>query len=281
MRVDVSEIKTFRNCKRQWMLSSRNKFHIRPKVTPTALSMGTKFHESLHRLYLGNSVDSVLAKLESEIVPDEIALIAMIKGYAEEVLPLDLEKYKVLDVEHYFEFPIAPDINVCGSIDMIVIDKETNQIFGFEHKTAKNYRDDNFLWMDEQPRVYTKALQEYIKKYNETHEPATLGGIYINEVKKLLRKFDYRRTLCVYKEADLNNFLKGFYTSCKDCHEAVNSSMYLYTPQPNFMGCKLCDFQTICQTYMYDDISEEQLLDEFQDEFEKRDKDHLDEKVLE
>ena len=52
MKVDVSEIKTFKACKRQWQLTSRNKFHLRPMITPPAFAFGTIFHEALAQLYL-------------------------------------------------------------------------------------------------------------------------------------------------------------------------------------------------------------------------------------
>lgn len=304
MRVDVSEIKSYRACKRSWLLSSRNRFHLRPIVTPSVFAFGTIFHEALHMLYMNVSLEKTMDMVTREMNPEtDVALLAMVPGYFENVLPADLERFKVLDIEHKFEFPVpgVEDLQVCGSIDMICIDKTTNEIFGFEHKTAKNYRKDNFLWMDEQPRVYTIALQAYVEEYNQrqwkhyaeelakfengeiAEEPAapeiaTLGGIYINEVKKLLRKFDYKRTLCVYAEDDLKNFMEGFFGSCLQCKHSVDTND-VAIPQPSFMGCQMCNFQTICETYKYSTLVEDVVLDEFSEEFVKRDTDHLDEKV--
>lgn len=306
MRVDVSEIKSYRACKRSWKLGSRNGFHLRPRVTPTVFAFGTIFHEALHMMYMNVSLEKTMEMVTREMNPDtDVALIAMVQGYYANVIPYDLEKYKVLDIEHQFSFPVpgVEDLNVCGSIDMICLDKETNQIFGFEHKTAKNYRDDNFLWLDEQPRVYTVALQKYVAEYNAKQEakyleewdawdtkfqepdqepqkpvPATLGGIYINEVKKLLRKFDYKRSLCVYAADDLKNFMDGFFQTCIQCQHSVETDD-VAIPQPNYMGCKMCNFRAICETYKYSTLVEDVVLDEFSEEFVKRDSDHLDEKV--
>lgn len=336
MRVDVSEIKTFKACKRQWQLSSRNKFHLAPRVAPPQFAFGTLFHESLAQLYLGVSLEKVMAMVRREMRSDtDAALLAMIPGYYEKVLPDDLDRFKVLDIEHHFEiapttsdgeylFPLEPvvdkttgevqydssgnpcmqpSLTVCGSIDMIVLDKTSNQIYGFEHKTCKNFRDESYLWMDEQPRVYTWALQQYIQEYNDRRyrqyqdaycewqqtgapetlepampEPATLGGVYLNEVKKLLRQFQYKRTLCKYSKEDLDNFMQSFFEDCVSCKHAVQSNSPAY-PKPGYFSCGGCAFKTICTTYMYENINKEEVLEEFEEEFMERAEDHLEEKT--
>lgn len=288
MRVDVSEIKTYKTCKRQWKLSSRNQFHLRPCVTPPQFNLGTMFHEALHSLYLGVPLEKVMEIVKNDMTENEVALLAMIPGYAKEVLPGDLERFKVLDIEHKFEFVpctrdgevIDDEITVCGSIDMICLEKETNKVYGFEHKTAKNFRDTSFLWMDEQPRVYTFALMQYIDKLNEKegYQKYTLGGVYINEVKKLLRKFSYQRTLCTYPDDDLDNFMEAFFGSCCAVKNSVDNDD-VAAPTPGYFQCQMCSFKGICETYMYSTLNKEQLLAEFQDEFVEREEDHLDEKV--
>lgn len=319
MRVDVSEIKTFKACKRQWQLSSRNRFHLTPRVAPPQLALGTIFHEALAQLYLGVSLDKVMEMVRKEMSNDsDGALLAMIPGYYNNVLPGDLDRFKVLDIEHHFEFipttsdgePLfpfnyvidetgeivgEPALTICGSIDMICLDVEQNKIYGFEHKTCKNFRDESYLWMDEQPRVYTWALQKYVEEYNakryDTYledvlngynvvepEPATLGGIYLNEVKKLLRNFQYHRTLCIYSDEDLDNFMKSFFSTCSQLEHMVNNNDFA-APQPNYFTCQMCTFRTICSTYMYNNLDKETVLEEFQEEFVEREEDHLDEKM--
>lgn len=336
MRVDVSEIKTFKTCRRQWELSSRNKFHLRPIVTPPQFALGTIFHESLAQLYLGVSLDKVMEMVRREMQTDnDAALLAMIPGYYKNVLPGDLDRFTVLDIEHHFDiapttsegeylFPVehavdtktgeyqyddngnpvmVPSLTICGSIDMIVLDKFQNKIYGFEHKTCKNFRDESYLWMDEQPRVYTWALKEYIRNYNERQyqkyvtaweewdatcqepelepakpEPATLGGVYLNEVKKLLRQFQYQRTLCTYTDEDLDHFMQAFFTDCTACKHAVDNNSYA-APKPSYFNCGMCSFKTICSTYMYAPLNESEVMEEFQEEFVKREEDHLEEKT--
>ena len=312
MKVDVSEIKTFKACRRQWQLSSRNRFHMRPIVTPPQFALGTIFHESLAQLYLGVSLDKVMAMVRREMKTDnEAALLAMIPGYYNKVLPGDLDRFTVLDIEWHFEVPpttsdgehlfpiehkidkvtgelcydgngdpiVEPSLVVCGSIDMIVVDKAEGKIYGFEHKTCKNFRDESFLWMDEQPRVYTWALQYYIRNYNEKHgTDYTLGGVYLNEVKKLLRQFQYQRTLCTYTDEDLDHFMQAFFFDCNSCKHAVDNNSYA-APKPSYFGCGNCSYKTICSTYMYAPLSEADVLEEFKEEFVKREEDHLEEKA--
>ena len=298
MRVDVSEIKTFKGCKRQWQLSSRNRFHLKPKAPQPQLLLGTLFHEALAQLYLGVSLDKVMDMIKKEMDPEnDNALLAMIPGYYKNVLPDDLDRYQVLDVEHHFEIsPILSDgtllfpdfedptksrLTICGSIDLVVLDILTNEIYGFEHKTCKDFRPETYMWMDEQPRVYTWALQEYVKRYNEKHpnaEPVTLGGVYMNEVKKLLRQFKHKRTKCTYTESDLDNFMMTFFGHCATCEQYVQGELFP-APNPDYMSCRMCSFQELCMTYMYSDLDKELILKEFVEEFEERTEDHLDEKA--
>ena len=312
MKVDVSEIKTFKSCRRQWQLSSRNKFHMRPIVTPPQFALGTIFHESLAQLYLGVPYDKVMEMVRREMQTDnDAALLAMIPGYYQKVLPGDLDRYRVLDIEHHFEiapktsdgeylFPLEPLVDkktgevqldgngkpimvssllVCGSIDMIVLDEAQNKIYGFEHKTCKSFRDESYLWMDEQPRVYTWALKEYVAAYNAKHGTnCELGGVYLNEVKKLLRNFQYQRTLCVYTDEDLDNFMQAFFEDCLSCKHAVDTNSYA-APKPSYFTCNMCSFKTICTTYMYANLDKAEVLDEFKEEFVERTEDHLEEKA--
>lgn len=312
MKVDVSEIKTFKACRRQWQLSSRNKFHMRPIVTPPQFALGTIFHESLAQLYLGVPYEKVMEMVRREMQTDnDAALLAMIPGYYKNVLPGDLDRFRVLDIEHHFEiapktsdgeclFPMEPVVDkktgevqydgngnplmvsnllVCGSIDMIVLDEAQNKIYGFEHKTCKSFRDESYLWMDEQPRVYTWALKEYVAEYNAKHGTnCELGGVYLNEVKKLLRNFQYQRTLCTYTDEDLDNFMQAFFEDCLSCKHAVTTNSYA-APSPSYFNCNMCSFKTICTTYMYANLDKSEVLDEFKEEFVERTEDHLEEKA--
>ena len=323
MITDVSEIKEFRHCKRKWQLSSRNSFHLTPCVTPKAFKLGTVFHECLHKLYLGVDEEEVekycKEQLKDSDPKDATMILSMVRGYSRNVMPTD-ERFVPIDIEWHFQYSPyemldeagrdivsrlgidarLQDITIAGSIDMIALDQDTNQIWGFEHKTAKNFRNDVYLWMDEQPRVYFAALQLWVAEYNARElkrwqeqvaesekngcvappqPPAvTLGGVYINEVRKLIRAFETKRSALRYRDDDLRNFLISFVTSCAECHKYANNQFIPRNPEPDMMTCMTCQYNTICQTYQYQNIDLNELLDEFKLEYKVREDDHLNEK---
>lgn len=309
MRVDVSEIKFYRECKRKHQFSSRNRFHLRSTIPNPNLVFGTQFHEVLAMMYLGVGIDKILEWIDVEVT-DSLQwkiMNTMAQGYYNGPFQKDKDRYVVLDVEKSFNYPIgAIDDNmypvrafvkddndvwwgvdedgemheaicICGSIDMICIDVETGKLVGFEHKTAKNFRPEVYDLLDEQPRVYSWALKRILDDYhaqNKYLEVKETGPIYLNQVKKLQTKFDYHRSKCEYLEDDLHNFMHAFVRSVLQITDSTACN-----PEPGYMKCQMCDYADLCMHYGYADINKDELLSEFEGEFEVRDCDHLDEKA--
>lgn len=276
MRIDVSEVKAFRTCKRQWAFSSRNKLNLAPRVQPKALTFGTHFHECLHGLYTGATWEKVERYIDQnlEAQEDRKLLKNMISGYMKEVLPQDLEEYEVLDIEYRFNLGRWDGLQICGSIDMIARRKADNTIWGFEHKSAKTFKSDFMVDMDEQPALYTIALYRYIE---ERHPECKLGGIFFNEVKKLYTQFEWKRTPCVYSETYLESFLSSFLESCRGII-LESSVLRLPSPTPNVMNCKLCPFTKDCSYFGYSYPSDDKVKDHMRENFQVKEVDHLDEK---
>lgn len=310
MRVDVSEVKTYRECKRKHQFSSRNRFHLRSTIPNPNLVFGTQFHEVLAMMYMGTSIDKILEWINAE-VDDSVhwkVMDNMAKGYYEKVYKQDKDRYVVIDIEKSFNYPVgAIDDNmfpivkfiqdeenvwwgvdedgslheaicICGSIDMICIDVETGKLVGFEHKTAKNFRPEVYDLLDEQPRVYSWALKKILADYHAQGkylEVLETGPVYLNQVKKLQTKFDHHRTSCEYTEGDLYNFMHAFVNTVQH----IASDGHTCNPDPGFMKCQMCDYADLCMHYGYADIDKDDLLGEFEGEFEVRDCDHLDEKA--
>ena len=303
MRFDVSEMKTANECGRKWQLSSRNAFHMRPKVTNPNLSFGSLFHECLHTLYLGGNIDKVIQQAVQECEGDptqQKVIESMLRGYYDNVLIHDLEQYQVLDIEHSVKFYIPTlmvyddttgeldedkSVQVCGSIDMICVEKATHRVYGFEHKTASKFRPDIYIAVDEQPRVYFIELQNFVRQLNEEYYvkykeqgPYSVGGIYINEVKKVQRKFEYQRRLCYYGPTQVESFMHRLDFAGRKIR-AMRDGKIACNMSPSYMGCQMCDFAPICQMYGYGDLDKDTVLEEFVEEYEVRTEDHLDEKV--
>lgn len=284
MRVDISEIKTYRQCPRKWQFTSRNAYHMRPVVTPRHFTFGTIFHEALHQLYLGANPDKVLQWVGEQIDvannPGEAALLSMIRGYIDEVLPQDLERYEIIEVEHHFEEPLTENIKLCGSIDMIAYDREEQALVAFEHKTCKNFRTGAYLALDDQLRVYNWVLSR-MAIHDVKHNHPKCGGVILNETRKLLRKFENKRQIHNESSIELEEYVRSLKLPVLSL-ERTQAMLKIAAPQPcaDFMSCQMCEFNSICETYGTKRIPvEEQLLDEFQMEFQKRECDHLDEKA--
>lgn len=296
MRFDVSELKTASECGRKWMYSSRNAMHLRPKVMNNNLFFGSLFHECLHALYLGANPDKVVQQAVRECqgdVTQQKVITAMLTGYAHEVLPEDLARYQVVDIEHSVRFNtniIDPQdgkpVEVCGSIDMVCIEKATNLVWGFEHKTCSKFRPDIYIALDEQPRTYDIELQKFTDLLNKEYEfkhheegPYRVGGLYINEVKKVQRKFEYKRSTCRYSDAEREKFLYRLDRTAEKLIEMRDNEGSGCECSPGYMKCQMCDYASLCLTYRDQDVELPELLDEFAEEYEVRECDHLDEKV--
>lgn len=296
MRFDVSELKTANECGRKWMYSSRNAMHLRPKVQNDNLFFGSLFHECLHALYLGGNPDKIVEQAVRECQGDitmQKVITAMIRGYATEVLPDDLERYRVIDIEHSVHFTTSvidpkdgKPIEVCGSIDMVCIEKVTNLVWGFEHKTCSKFRPDIYIMLDEQPRTYDIELQKFADALNKEYEmkfhepgPYKVGGIFINEVKKVQRKFEYKRSKCCYSSIERENFKKKLDRMAAHLLEMREGNDGLCECSPGYLKCQMCDYASLCLTYRDMEVDLPELLEEFAEEYEVRECDHLDEKV--
>ena len=319
MKIDTSEIKTYRECHRKHEFSSRNRFHLRPIKPNDNLVFGTQFHEVLAMTYLGTSEDKILEWITREVTDPQANRMMnnMFEGYYHGPYQQDKERYVLVDVEKSFNYPIAINplaviddhtvnhepweykyienqwvaidstgelydaVCVCGSIDMVCIDTKTGKLVGFEHKTAKNFRPEVYDLLDEQPRVYSWALRKILDDYHaqgKLLEVTEVGPIYLNQVKKLLSKFDYQRVTCSYTDADLDNFMKLFVSDMYRIaiHEGDPEDSL---PTPGYMKCQMCDYADLCMHYGYADIQLDDLTKEFDGEFEVRDHDHLEEKT--
>jgi CRISPR/Cas system-associated exonuclease Cas4 (RecB family) len=291
MRVDVSEIKSMRACKRQHHITSRNAWKVAPKVKDENLIFGVIFHESMHALYAGGSaiVDQTIeaAVREFALPGDKKMIENMIRGYAEKVLPADLDDYWIIDIEHYFQLDnLLRGIEFAGSIDMLAIRKSDYALFGFEHKSAKNFKEEFLLKFDEQPRMYTLALKNIIEHIDDLKLPEALiphkkeihlGGILFNETRKLQTKFEHKRTLCTYTDADLEKFIHGISRTCAAIVVA-STNEELPDADPGMVKCSMCSCKNICEFYGYASPNKEEVLEEFKEEFMENETDHLDEK---
>lgn len=267
MLVDVSELKSYRDCHRKWALSSRNRMHLTAKKPATALVFGTAFHACLAQMY--EQVPVELQKYAEVLVQEDFdTLTNIVSRYALEVIPTDLDRFEVLAIEHKFRIPLSENITATGSIDAVLREKATGKIYGFEHKTCKNWRPEFYDLVDEQPQMYFAAI---IKDFGRC------DGIVINQVKKLKTKLENKRTYCSYSDEEISEFLKWVLVDAKEIQDKKTSNEYRCSP--SFMKCQMCDFQPLClEMRTNSDISvvTQDLMDIY--DFKIRERDHLEEK---
>jgi hypothetical protein len=250
-------------------------------------------------LYLGSPLEKVMDMINRELVdpPELKTMTNMIGGYANEVLGHDLEDHHIGKIEYKFNLKnLIEGVDVVGSIDMICFRKDNFKVVGFEHKSAKAFKKEHFIWLDEQPRMYYLVLQEIARQMNEKIWPFAIpievrqfiegGGVievdclYYNEVKKVQRVFEYQRIPMRYGEKEMEGFKKSFTSCCSAIKgRAKNDDTELPLPEPSFMGCQMCSFQNICHHFGYETPKQDAVMEEFVEEYAKREFDHLEEKT--
>jgi hypothetical protein len=139
--------------------------------------------------------------------------------------------------------------------------------------------------MDDQPKMYNLALAAYVDELNQRGDGSVnhkLGGIIVNEVRKLVTEFQYKRFTCRYtpeaSQRFYNRLLVNGARLLEDTNKMETVDGYEMEPQPSQLKCQMCDFKTICETFGDQSVDLEKVLVEFQEEYQVRETDHLDEK---
>lgn len=174
-RISNSEIKTFKNCTRHWLLGYH--FGYRKKRNPddatSALSLGSAVHESLEAYYLrgDNPVEWLNRLYEDRIneaaqlgwfqsVQDEIAkegdlAAIMVEGLLDWANETGMDDgMELIGVEKNLEAPIGDNIYIKGKLDQQWRRADGRVIFR-DWKTCAGFRelDDGFLF-NEQVKMY-------------------------------------------------------------------------------------------------------------------------------
>jgi len=295
VKFSISEVKSFLACERQWSLSSRNRTPLRALETSTALKLGTIFHESLAYAYNRKeeaNLEQILMTCAPHLQNDkDFAILSkMLTGYFQDVLPTDLEKWEILEIEYCFNHPLVTlstkqlDVYITGAIDLIVYEAETNTIWGIEHKTAKAYRESTFAQMDAQPRLYAEMLTTlYLKdaiSRNRVPSDAKVGGIIINEVKKLSTKFDYKRTVMQYDNDSRLHFNANLTAILERMLNTLEQDFC--APTTHHASCSYCSFKNVCLEFTYKPVTVDTILhhETLSEQFKVRTVDYIQEHLL-
>lgn len=241
MKASITQIKTFKACRRAWELNYKE--GLIPVHVAEPLETGKNYHEFLEQLERGESIEEDTSKA-----------CAMAKAWEKYILP----QIKVVETEKEFEKQIG-EHTLHGFVDGIAEDGSI-----VEHKTTGNdiaeggEYEYNLLW-DEQILAYmslTGARKVYytvckkptirIKK-DETEQEfyERMLAWYDEDTSNKIRLMVIERT-----DAEVAQFEREFECICAEMDECKNGSIMCHknTLHCNAWG-RRCEYSSICLHY--------------------------------
>lgn len=201
--IHISDIRTFRSCRRKWEWSSPLKQNLEPQVPYIPFFTGKALHAALEYYYrdavpFNETVDKYLASEEAnmeeltqlwdsekESFEEQVELIRdMIDHYAMWQLQ-DTRKYadrnlEFIALEQGFEIPLPgmpADVTLGGRFDGVVRHRETGEYWIWETKTSRSILElTKSLSNDEQCGVYMYAASQMLD--------VPIAGVLYNIIRK-------------------------------------------------------------------------------------------------
>lgn len=193
MRLSVSDISAYLNCRRKWVFGSKNALGKEPSYPKTALFLGRGIHRALEAVYQPYDINYARAvPTFNEWFESELAEIDKAAGMSVEELTKDdlLETYELgvgmlLNYEkwltHFPEslVPIAPEqefnipiegtnSHLVGVLDLVFRSTHDNKLWLMEFKTtSRSLSDQNqfkYLNLDFQASVYVTVAEQVLQE---------------------------------------------------------------------------------------------------------------------
>lgn len=239
MEVSISQIKTFKACRRAYYL--RYNEHLHPVQKSDALQTGSSYHARLEALYRGEPIERDYSKAS-----------AMAEAYAKHIMP----KLKVVEMEKEFSYPVSDNLTLIGRYDGIADDGNI-----VEHKTTgetslESYEYD-LMW-DEQLLAYMLASGKRKVYYTICRKPTirmkkdeTEAEFYQRMVEWYDEDTDAKiKLLEVYRtDQEVEDFkadLLSLYPALKECED--ENKCYKNTTHCHRWGTR-CEYAGICLHY--------------------------------
>lgn len=239
MKFDISRIKAYKACRRQFELKYIDK--LEPVEKPEALQVGTNYHKRIENLYKGIESEHDFSKEE-----------AMVEAYKKYIYP-KISVQNIIDVEVPFTMPLPNGETFFGRMDGICTDGHV-----LEHKTTgmeitEEYEYD--LQWDEQILAYmyatgcrrmwyTVCRKPNIRlKKNETDEEFFNRMIewYETDTDSKIRLLEIERT-----DEEVAEFEKNLF----DMVDEINNTKNYYKNTANcFKWGRRCEYAGVCLHY--------------------------------
>lgn len=234
MKISVSQLKTFKACRREWWF----KYHemLEPVKRSEALQIGTNYHEKIEQLNNEGCFDVDCTK-ES----------AMALAYEKYILP----KLKCEETEKWLEKQITKDDILVGRIDamasdgLVVEHKTTSSDIGpvYEYNLQWNEQVLAYMYLtDTRVMHYTVCRKPTIRqKKNESDEEffQRMCEWYDEDTDSKIRTFDVMRS-----DEEVNAFMEEL----KQTIPQMSSPCYRNTMHCSSFGVD-CPFKSICLQY--------------------------------
>lgn len=130
-----SEVNDFLRCRHKWSLYWKQE--VRPKQQNQKLDFGTAFHKFLEVLYsTGDYNKAVFEMLELSSYEDDTEMLQEVAKNYMSVYNEHMERFEVVETELKFSIPVDSIINYAGTIDLLLKEKSTGNIYFLDHKTT-------------------------------------------------------------------------------------------------------------------------------------------------
>jgi hypothetical protein len=287
-RVTNSELQTFKHCRRKWWLGWYRGLAPRSQPTSGPLALGTRVHEALAMYYVpdwrgknpSEALEELLLRDEAMLIErlaDEDAEVAaerltgfkkdadlaraMIEGYTEWLQETGADQgYVVIAPERtltaIIETPAdAPDIQLSGTVDVLLQRAMDNVILFMDHKTTQSMSQlTRMLLWDEQMQHY-----HLLSSANLGDAPHVDGALY-NMMRKVKRGATakppfYERVEVRHNPHQLNNFrerLVGESLQIMQVERALQqgvSHQAAAYPSPSSRCLWGCEFASVCPSF--------------------------------
>lgn len=190
--IHISDVRTFKSCRRRWAWSSPLRGHLEPAFTPIHFTIGKAIHFALGTFYEtgAHPTDTFVTYLNKEVARQEAELGVLWpdeRNKLDEAMRLGkgmLDNYigwvrspakpddawESVATEMKFEVQIpnpntgtpSSRIFLAGRLDAVIRNKVTNQLWLREYKTAAREPNPDWLQLDDQAAIYCWAVEQIL-----------------------------------------------------------------------------------------------------------------------
>lgn len=287
-RLTNSARTTFWNCRKKFELGYLRR--LSPRSVNIPFLVGGLFHSELEIMYTSKGFDERAARkrvteeiekkcMSLSITPEQsdkvwiqrAIVMGLIRGYAKHYLKDDLAKWKIIECEVIFKFPLPRKYTSTGKRDMLVAEKKKLKVLILvEHKTASRI-DSGYvakLPLDSQILGYALSVKKETGKipgrilYNiakksqlrqkETETFDDYSKRVESEYLDFPEKYFYRESL-TFTEADIKNYEIELQRFIKEIDRAIDEG-YFYKNTTHCTQYGICEFMPICVNGPTEDV---------------------------